>query len=144
MTENLMDFLNSPKRLRAEVKRLKQFSQGLWELATGMTPGYSGMPGGGGQEGPKSSWTALADSRQALDEKVDELLEKVDKVQRFIERIENPEQRIVLLYRYVNGLSWPEVEKNMTGEYSYSIRQIFNIHGRGLESARKLWEETET
>lgn len=141
MRDELRRFLESPRDLRTEIDRLKKQRQADWELATSITQGYAGMPGGGGQEGPKSSWTNLLEHDAKLAERINEYLRAVDRVQNFISKVPDPVQRLVLELRYINGMKWPEVEDALFGEYSYSLRNIYNIHGRALSSARRIWEE---
>lgn len=47
-----------------------------------------------------------------------------------IERMENEDEKDVLMYRYIKLMSWNEIEKKM----NYGIAQIYRIHTRALEN----------
>jgi len=142
MRDELRSFLDSPRELREEIRRLRLQKRDDWELATAITPHYSGMPGGGGyQEGPKSSWTRLAEYDGELDEMIRRRIESIRAVEQFIDRVQEPTYRVILRYRYLNCLSWSEIEAAMSGgEYAFGLRHITRLHGKALQAARKLWE----
>jgi len=70
------------------------------------------------------------------------LMESEKKVGELLDRIPDELQRTILRLRYLQLLSWSEIndkleEKNVY----YSARHIYNIHEQALETARQLWEE---
>lgn len=62
-------------------------------------------------------------------------------VEAFVDRLPTQQMRFIFRARYVDLLSWAKILTLLQefGMY-YSERQVFNIHGRGLQAARKLWE----
>lgn len=67
-------------------------------------------------------------------------LDQYHAVERFIARLGDPVCRTVLRLRYLEGLSWTQLQKRLyqDGLY-YSERQIFRLHGAALQEARELW-----
>jgi len=70
------------------------------------------------------------------------LMESEKKVGELLDLIPDELQRTILRLRYLQLLSWSEIndkleEKNVY----YSARHIYNIHEQALETARQLWEE---
>lgn len=64
----------------------------------------------------------------ALREKEDELLELVNAVEEYIAGISDSRVRRILRYRYLDGMTWQQVAKQMGGNYTAdSCRMAHNI-----------------
>lgn len=75
--------------------------------------------------------TKLLDRVKAqIEEALAEILKAIDSVQ-------NETQKAVLTLRYVEGLSWKNIEKAI----HYERRQTFVIHGRALRAIRRYLEK---
>lgn len=70
----------------------------------------------------------IADSRQRLKEKIAELDEKLASILAMIDAVRDERGRLVLTMRYVRGMRWEEIQKEM----SYSEKQVKRIHGFAL------------
>lgn len=101
--------------------------------------GVSGHNSGAQKDG---QWAALADLRELLAEQYSRALRSEVEVERFLSKIEDPNQRVILRMRYADCMRWPEVQEKLQedGVY-YSERQIFRLHGEALQTARKLHRE---
>ena len=74
----------------------------------------------------------------------DLLLESEKKVGELLEQVPDEVQRTVLRLKYLQLLSWPEIRDKLEEQnVYYSSRQLFNIHDKALETARRLWEDGE-
>lgn len=140
--DSVREFLESARWAHAKAARLSRKIEQLKTQVEHITPSYSGMPSGGSADS-SSAWAALAQLRSEYEaERVKaEQLEKA--VYDFIESLAVPEHRMVLSRRYCDRLRWPEVIEVLKEDgYSYSDRQVFRLHGRALNEARRKWKET--
>ncbi len=71
-------------------------------------------------------------------ENINILLEKLDKSRKYIENcinlIENSTQRMIMRYRYIEGLRWEEVCVKM----NYGWRQTHRIHTNALKNIKLM------
>ena len=70
----------------------------------------------------------LAELREKIDSKVDELVDVRNEIYDTISKVENPQQRELLVRRYITGETFEQIAVNM----KYSYKQICRIHGRAL------------
>ena len=133
------EFLRSGLEARLEVRRHQRRTEELESRCTRLVAQMTGMPAGGGS-GLEATWAALADERQEEQRLVQAELDQYHAVERFIARLGDPVCRTVLRLRYLEGLSWTQLQKRLyqDGLY-YSERQIFRLHGAALQEARDLW-----
>lgn len=108
-----------------EVKRLSQ-------LDTKVTPSLTGMPHGGGPDGSKQEVAVeeLEYAREKLAESAAHARDARDEVVAIIETAQNVDQRIVLLRRYIAGISWEQIAE-MAGK---SRQWATLVHGAALKS----------
>lgn len=64
-----------------------------------------------------------------INKELAELEEKRDEVKRVIESLENPDERFILLYRYINRMTWPSIALEM----SMCERQVMRLHRAAIE-----------
>ena len=87
-----------------------------------------GMPHGSGQ-GDLSSYAAeLHEKEEKLYQEGVEQIKAYKDISWKIQQLENEDERDVLFYRYIKGMSWWEIAENM----QFSERQVFRIHGKAL------------
>lgn len=137
------EFLLSARWAKVEVRRLKMKVAELETQVEHITANYSGMPRGGSSE-VAAAWTALAALRSEYlaQQVVAEQKEKA--VSDFIDLLPSPESREVLHLRYCLQLRWTEIASELRASgYYYSERQVFRLHGKALNEARRLWAERE-
>lgn len=63
-----------------------------------------------------------------LNKELMELEEKREEVKAVIEQLENPDERFVLLYRYINQMKWEDIAL----ELHFSLRSVHYYHKAGL------------
>lgn len=131
------DFANY-RLLAHEVKRLKNRLDAL-EASIYSPTGqrYSLTPrstaGGRTLDDVVASHAALVEMYQTkLAEKNDQLLA----VEQAIDSLTNPAERLVMVYRYIDGRSWRQV-CNMMLPKGYSERQVYRLHGFALEKLKE-------
>ena len=88
-----------------------------------------GMPHGSGGDNDLSSFAAAYDKlyfeiKAALEKRIEIRRE----VRAAIENMENETEKILMLYRYIDGKTWEQIAVNM----GYTWRWVMQIHGRAL------------
>lgn len=88
-----------------------------------------GMPHGSGGDKDLSAFAAKYDElysevKAALEERIEIRRE----VRAAIESLEDETQKILMLYRYIDGKTWEEIAYRM----NYSFRRVTQIHGNAL------------
>ena len=137
------DFLYSVRESRFNVCRCQRRLAQMEAQSQSVTTRMDASPGGGGGDPHRDSvLAALSDQRDLLRGMYAEAIRKESDVERFISGLSDSAHRVLLRLRYVDGLTWPQVQGEMeqSGIY-YSERQIYRIHGDALQAARQLWTE---
>lgn len=96
----------------------------------------------GGEKGKSRIEEAVVriyDLERELDEEIDAYVDIIREITAAIGKVENERERFVLRERYVNFLRWEEI----AGIMGYSVRGVFKLHGRALESVRRILADGE-
>jgi hypothetical protein len=134
------EFLESYRGLLLETDRLSSSARILWDTATGITSHLTGMPRSGPGADVK---TALAAATDAADARLREALKKREEIERFVQQVPGQMNRYILSLRYIDLLTWVKIAERLENtNMPYSDRNIYVMHGRALEAARALWDET--
>lgn len=138
------EYFQSVYGLKLEIARLTERVRTLQAQCEKMTTVLTGMPRGGSSD-PERLMALLADERAALDARLLQAEGQTREVEDFIARLPDRLYREILSRRYIDCLRWPKVLEKLQdqGDY-YEERQMFRLHGRALNAARKLWEEEHT
>lgn len=130
------DYLQRYRDARREIARVQAEIEEVRSQAERITPRYGLEPRGSGADHDKIG-TVLA--RAEVYEKELRLREAdamtlcVETIG-FIDRIPSAESRLILTLRYINLLSWREIEERMY----LSERSVFRVHGRALREAQEI------
>ena len=90
----------------------------------------SGMPHGSGQ-GDLSSYAAKLDEQiRKLQEWKQEKAKMYEDILSRIRRVEDDNQRALLMYRYIQGMRWEEVAAKM----GYTWRWTHKLHSKALDT----------
>lgn len=120
---------------RRHVKRIKRIESEINEIRSmKMYPSVNndGMPHGSNQ-GDLSGYAAeLQQKESELYEEGIEQVQTYNKIAHRIQLLESEDERDVLFYRYIKGMSWWEIAESM----QFSERQIFRIHGKALANLK--------
>lgn len=118
-------------------KEREQLRHQLEEIETALyypkVQQLTGMPGGGGKEGnPQETLIAKhIELQERYNIKFQELAKEQLAIERAIEALE-PNRRMLLRYRYIDGLKWEEVCVRM----NYSWTQTHYHHGEALKQLK--------
>ena len=129
-TKEKKEYLKRYKKIDSEINQLLLEKQEIMALGTKVTPTYSTTPKGAG-EGAKiqSVIEKLEEQEIKIDKKIDELCEFKGDIEKSIHTVEDDTLRVLLRYRYINGLTWEAIAVRM----HYSWRQIIRLHGIALD-----------
>jgi len=124
------EYLGRYKRLNEQVNQLLLEKQEILALGTKVTPTYSDMPHKS-NIGDKTSTTIekLEEHEQKINQKIDEFIAVKSDIERAIHTLQDETLRLLLRYRYINGLTWENIAVRM----HYSWRQIIRLHGVALD-----------
>ena len=123
--------LNQYREAEAESSRLEQEITRWYSKAEKMTTAVKLIPSGG------AAGRSLENSIEAIDALAGRLGDKRRETVRLRREIEDviaavPDGRLRMLlrYRYIDGMTWTHIERQM----GYERTQIWRLHGRALES----------
>lgn len=123
--------LNQYREAEAESSRLEQEITKWYSKAEKMTTAVRLIPSGG------AAGRSLENSIEAIDALAGRLGDKRRETVRLRREIEDviaavPDGRLRMLlrYRYIDGMTWTHIERQM----GYERTQIWRLHGRALES----------
>lgn len=141
--EKARQFLESAIEAKTEIQRFKSRVAELESRCEKVTPGMSGMPGGGGSDA-QAMWSLLADERAKLLESIKQELKAYHSVEAFINEIPDRYHRAILRLRYLSSMGWVGVQMKLyeSGVF-YSERHIYRLHDEALDSAAELWSKRE-
>lgn len=119
--------------LNREIEHMQKRLKELETIATSSTSRITGMPHGSGVSDKVGDYSAeIADLKELLDLNLRKCFYELNRLNRYIESIENSEIRMILSFRYINGLCWEQVAANINPYASGdSVRKA---HDRFLKS----------
>lgn len=127
--------LREYRNILREIERIED-ELATWQArAEKCTTSFSAVPGGGG-DGDKIQ--VAVEQMDAIREKLNARLVKLtdarDNAERIIKSVSDLRLRLILEYRYIDGLTYDEIGLRM----NYSFRQIFRLHKWALSEAEKM------
>lgn len=126
---------------RSQVARLRRKIQLLESRATSTTAQYGPKAGGGPSQGPAELWSELADRKKELELRECRLDRQEKQLARWIDQLPRPRWRMVLRYRYLDGMEFLDIAEAMTAATGreFSVYQIYRLHHKALEAASQQW-----
>ncbi len=123
---------------KSQILRLTQRIKFLEDRCKSTTPRYGPKTGGASCN---ELWDVLSDERTRLTEQLQRIMAMERQVQEWILLLPKPLWRLILQYRYLEGMSYLELSDAIqrdTGR-SYSVAQLHRLHRQALEAAEVLW-----
>ena len=135
--------LASLAEARSETVRLEGRIQRLRDKSTAVTPRYGARHGGGGGagRGVTELWDLLQDETARLTQQVARLLALQRQVEAWIDLLPKDQWRMVLRWRYLEGMGYPQVAETLekTTGRSCSETTVYRLHREALQAAAALW-----
>ena len=97
------------------------------------SPQLDGMPRGSGSSDVSATVAKIDAIRKKAEDARMKALEALDEIQDAIETVPDAEERAVLRLRYIYGLKWEAVAKEMC----VSEAHIYRIHGKALMHVKR-------
>lgn len=130
--EEKKDYLRQFQRLNREIEQ-KQFSlQKLIDSRDRITTILTDMPRGKGNKDRTLISDEIIDLQKDLQDKLKRAMISRMEIKNKIEEIEEIDERIVLIYRYIENLKFEDIADRM----SFSIRSIFDLHSKALKNIK--------
>lgn len=98
------------------------------------SPKLDGMPRAGGGAGLEEQVARIDDLERRAAKSRDRALAILDEVERMEERLDDFDEKSVIRLRYIRGLSWDEIAREM----KFGQRSVYRIHGAAIKKLRKL------
>jgi len=96
--------------LNREIEQMQKRLQELESEATCCTPQITGMPHASGVSDKIGKYAAeIADLKGLLDLNLRKCFYELNRLNRYINSIDDAEMRMILTFRYINGLPWEQV-----------------------------------
>ena len=131
-TNSIRSWFNRGFRLDREINALEESKHELFTRITNTTMNYSGESVDTTKDPHKyDSYIAFC---AQVDKRVDELITAKGEILSVIEKIDNTQQRTVLILRYVNFWDWKAIA-NFCG---VKERRVYDIHAAALSKAEKI------
>lgn len=70
---------------------------------------------------------------EKINNEIDSLVDLKEKIRATIEKVANPDLKLLLLLRYVNHMSWEEIAVKM----NYTVRNIHFMHSNALKEVQQ-------
>ena len=134
--------LASLAEARSETVRLEGRIQRLRDKSTAVTPRYGARHGGGGGgRGVTELWDLLQDETARLTRQVARLFALQRQVETWIDLLPKDQWRMVLRWRYLEGMGYPQVAETLekTTGRSCSETTVYRLHREALQAAAALW-----
>lgn len=128
-TKEKKEYLKRYRKIDREVNQLLMEKDEIFSLGTKTTPTYSDMPKGTGENNKiQSTIEKLEEQEEKINKKIDLLYEVKEDIEKTLHTVEDDTLRVLLRYRYINGLTWEEIAVTM----NYDYRWILRLHGKAL------------
>ena len=72
---------------------------------------------------------------QRINTDIDKLVDLKEYIRIAIDQVKNPDEQLVLRYRYIHNWKWERIASEM----HYSVRWIYKLHGKALTSFENAW-----
>lgn len=129
--EQKIRYLSRYRRMNARIDRLLEEKRRWWELALKITPSLSQAPGGG-ENGSRVErpMDKVMEIEAQITREIDELYTVHQEIKGTLSQLEDENLKLLMEYRYIDGLTWEQVAVEM----NYSYMQICRLHGKALNA----------
>lgn len=122
-------YLNKYRKAVNDIKIASEELQTWREIATRISPQYSGMPhGSDGSDKLQTAVLEIAELSEAIEQHIREAKKLRSQVQQVIDGVEDNTLHTLLTYRYIHGKKFEEIALLMRYDYRY----IRKLHKKAL------------
>lgn len=123
-----VNYLKRYRVLSLEIDQITDELQRWQDLATRISPSYSDMPHGGGNDKVQTAAVEVAELTEQLNDKIHQAVKMQQEMKDLIGTIDDATLRRLMIYRYIHGKKWEEIAVLM----DYDYRWILRLHGKAL------------
>lgn len=123
-----VNYLKRYRVLSLEIDQITDELQRWQDLATRISPSYSDMPHGGGNDKVQIAAVEVAELTEQLNDKIHQAVKMQQEMKDLIGTIDDATLRRLMIYRYIHGKKWEEIAVLM----DYDYRWILRLHGKAL------------
>ena len=127
--EQKKQYLRGYRKHERKIKRITAEIEEIRNMKMHPSLNCDGMPHGSGQSDLSVYASELDNLERKLHEEGIARVREYKEIQSRINQLEDENERDVLFYRYIKGMSWWEVAKAL----DYSERRVYEIHGDALK-----------
>lgn len=80
----------------------------------------------------------ICEMEEKINAEIDRFVDLKEQIRMMIERMDDPDEQMVLRYRYIHNYIWEDIASEM----NYSLRWIYKIHSKALDSFEAVLKET--
>lgn len=122
-------WLKQYKYLDNHINRMLEEKERYKSVALKITPTWSDMPKGGDGENPRElAICKMMDCEKEIEKMIDEYADLGNDIRGKINDIDNLELRLLLNYRYIDGLTWELISVKM----GFTFQWVHILHSRAL------------
>lgn len=115
--------------LNRRIDRLLEEKAKWWSLCLKTTPSLSQAPGGGESGSPvERPMDKVLEIEEEINQEIDELQEVCRDIKTVLGQLEDDTLRLLMEYRYIDGLTWEQIAKKLHYSYVHTCRR----HGEAL------------
>lgn len=134
--EQKKKYLREYRRHGCRVKRIEAELAEIRSMKTSISVNCDGMPHGNSVSDLSDYAAQLSDLEEKLYREGIEQVQIYKDISWRINQIEDENERDVLFYRYIKGMSWWEIAVTM----NCSERWVYELHGRALKNLKIIKE----
>ena len=136
------EFLLQVKKLDTMINNMQDELVRLNGMTTKVTASWSSeaVAGSGSQDKLGDTIAKIIDLQNEINKNIDRLIDKKREVSAVIDRVQSARQIRVLYLRYFDHQTWESIAYNM----GLSYQGVCKIHGRALESVKKVLEKAKS
>ena len=127
------DYLKQYQNMMDEVRCLDTEIEELWTQLTSATSNNDGMPKGSVSDRQTKLHAIMADKLQAKKKKKQEAEEIMAEVLETIDKVTEPNYRLILFERYIQGKEWVDISEHIRYVEEYVRGEL---HGKALNEIR--------
>lgn len=130
----LSEYRDSQKRIAA----LKEELENIRDIASNVSVRADAdrVAGSKARDSMANHAIHAVDVERRLETAIAHLQDWLNRCLFLIEQMENEDEKLVLTYRYINGMRWEDIQRKM----HYGATTTFALHGRALQSFWKVYQ----
>ena len=134
--------MRAAKAYLSRYPKLKQYIKArqseLGELRNSLIPSSVDYTGITVQTSPHDKMADIMAQIDQLERRITEVtlaaMTALGEIEDTVNKLEDPRQQALIIYHYINDLTWEECAEAM----GYDLRWIYRLHGRALDEVEKI------